>query len=103
MTPIQISVTMNILSLLLGFVAWGLGLAAIIRAKTGGSYVTTVLSFSFCAVSLILQLFEVQNRVNIGDFSAIADTIRAVILAAVTLVAVTVALNLVALVKARKK
>lgn len=103
MTLIQISIILSIGSLALGLSAWILGILAIIRPKASVSYANTVCSFSLCAVSLLLQLFEVQNRVKIRDYAAIEDTIRAVIIAAVALVFVTFALNIVAFAKARKK
>ena len=103
MTPIQISTMFSIGSLVLGFSAWILGILAITRLKAYFSYANTLFSFSLCAVSLLLQLFEVQNRVSIGDYAAIEDTIGAVNIAAVVLVFVTIGLNTVAFIKARKK
>lgn len=102
MTPIQISTMFSIGSLALGFGAWLLGIFAI-RTKTPRSYANTVCSFNLCILSLLLQLFEVQNRVNIGDYAAIEDTIGAVNVAAVALAFVTIALNIVAFLKSRKK
>ena len=48
------------------------------------------------------QLFEISRRVNLGDYAAIEDTIRAVIIASIVLVVVTIILNIVALVKSKK-
>ena len=103
MTPIQISTMFSIGSLVLGFSAWILGILAITRPKAYSSYANTLFSFSLCAISLLLQLFEVQNRVNIGGYAALEDTIGAVNVAAVVLVFVTIGLNIVAFIKARKK
>ena len=102
MTPTQLSIVFNIGSLALGFGAWIFGIFAI-RAKTPRSQANTVCSFSFCIISLLLQLFEVQHRVNIGDYAAIEDTIGAIRVAAVALAFVTIAFNIVALLKSRKK
>ena len=103
MTPTQISIIFSIGSLVLGFSAWLLGVLAITRTKAYFAYANTLCSFSLCAISFLLQLFEVQNRVSIGDYAAIEDTIGAVNIAAVVLVFVTIGLNTVAFIKARKK
>ena len=102
MTPIQISTMFSIGSLVLGFSAWIFGIFAI-RTQTPRSYANTVCSFSLCVMSVILQLFEVQNRVNIGDYAAIEDTIGAINFAAIALAFITIVLNLIAFLKARKK
>ena len=51
----------------------------------------------------MVELFEISRRVNLGDYAAIEDTIRAVIIASIVLVVVTIVLNIVAYIKARKK
>ena len=99
MISLQITVINNIGSIILGVIACALACFAISR-KQAHRY--SVASFSFCALSLLLQFFEIGNRVNAGDFSAIADTIRAVIIAAVVLIGTTVALNVIAIVKEKK-
>ena len=96
MTSLQITVINNIGSIILGVIACALACFAISR-KQAHRY--SVASFSFCALSLLLQFFEIGNRVNAGDFSAIADAIRAVIIAAVVLIGTTVAFNIIALTK----
>ena len=91
---------LNIVSLIFGIGAWVV--AAIAIAKPTYSHKNTIVSFALCTFSLISELFEISRRVNIGDYAAIEDTIRAVIIAAIVLVAVTIVLNIVALVKSRK-
>ena len=100
MTSLQITVINNIGSIILGVIACALACFAISREQT---HRYSVASFSFCALSLLLQFFEIGNRVNAGDFAAIADTIRAVIIAAVALIGTTVALNVIALGKSKQK
>lgn len=99
MTSLQTTVICNIGSVVLGVIACTLACFAITRKQ---AHCYSVTSFSFCALSLLLQFFEIGNRVNAGDFSAIADTIRAVIIAAVVLVGTTVALNIIALTKQKE-
>ena len=102
MTGIQISIMISISSLILGFGAWLFGILAISRASGSSSTPNTVISFSFCSASLLLQLFEIQNRVNINDYAAISDTIGATLFAAIILVLVTIILNIIAVMKLRK-
>ena len=102
MTPTQISVMISILSLVFGFASWVMGVLAITARKACSVNRNSAFSFGFCIIPLVLQLFEIQVRVNIGDYAAIEDTIKAVLIASVTLVVVTVALNVAALLKAKK-
>ena len=103
MTAIQISMALTIGSLLLGVGAWVLAAFAITASKANTSHRNTALSFSFCAISLVFQLFEVGNRVNINDYAAIEDTIRAVLIASVALTVITIVLNAAAVVKVKRK
>lgn len=98
----MVSITLNIGSIVLGLGAWSFACMAIASKKTKIPHRFSVISFSMCIISLVFQLFEINNRVNIGDFAAIEDTIRAVIMAAVVLVVVTIVLNVVALFKNKK-
>lgn len=88
----------NTASFVLGLGAWGLGIVALSRRGSGRA---SAGSFGLCACALLLQIFEVGNRVNLGDYSALEDTIGAVILAGVVLVAVTLILNGIALWRTR--
>ena len=93
----------NISSLLLGLAAWILAGIAITRKKKQLASYYSLGSFGMCILSLLLQIFEVVNRVNQNDYAAIADTIHAVRFAACILVAITLVLNLVVLVKGKNK
>lgn len=92
---------LNIISLVLGIGAWTV--AAIGIAKQPFSHKFAIISFSLCVFALIGQLFEISRRVNLGDYAAIEDTIRAVLIASVVLCATTIILNVIALIKSRKK
>lgn len=93
----------NIGSLILGACAWLFGGLAIRTPNAFSSHRNTLVSFGLCTVSLVFQLLEVNRRVIIGDYAAIDDTIRAVVIASVALVVITIILNVVALVKAKNK
>jgi hypothetical protein len=94
---------LNIGSLILGALAWLFGGLAITTPKAHTSHRNTLVSFSLCAFSLVFQLFEINRRVLLGDYAAIEDTIRAVLIASVGLVCITIALNVVALLKSKHK
>ena len=99
--PVQLSVIYNIGSIILGIIAWAS--AGIAIAKSKRAQTLSAVSFVACIISLFLQLLEMSNRVNLGDYAAIEDTIRAVILAATLLIVVTIILNSVALLKNKSK
>ena len=92
---------LNIGSLILGICAWVFAGLAIAAAKPTASHRNTWTSFSLCAISLVLQFLEIHRRVVLGDYAGIGDTIRAIVIASVVLISVTVILNFVALMKAK--
>lgn len=94
---------LNIGSLILGALAWLCAGRAITTSKAFTSHGNTLMSFSLCAISLVLQLFEINRRVLLGDYAALEDTIRAVMIASAVLVFITIILNFIALVKAKNK
>lgn len=101
--PLTLTAFYNISSLLLGLAAWILAGIAITRKKKQLASYYSLGSFGMCILSLLLQIFEVANRVNQDDYAAIADTIHAVRFAACVLVGVTMVLNLAGLVKFKNK
>ena len=102
----SLSMIYNLGSIILGLAAWTFGYLAIARVITRedikASYACSTMSFGLCIVSLLFQLLEVGNRVDMEDLSAIYDTINAVIFAAKVLIAVTFILNIVAWNRARR-
>lgn len=102
----SLSMIYNLGSICLGLAAWMFGYWAIrrtiLRKDIKASYTCSMISFGMCIFSLLFQLMEVGNRVDIEDLSAIYDTINAVIFAAKVLITVTLILNIVALVKIKR-
>lgn len=93
----------NMISLIAGITAWIFGFWALTSKDGRRVYSLSVFSFSTCVIALISQMYEIGRRVFLNDYAAIEDTIRAVIMAAVVLVVVTIALNVVACFKGREK
>lgn len=102
MTSLQLSMLLNIGSIIIGLGAWALAFLALSAKRTITSRRFSLTSFSCCAISLILQFCEIANRANRGDYAAIEDTIRAIIIAAIILVVITVILNIAALNKTKE-
>lgn len=94
---------LNAGSLILGVGAWFFAVLAIRAAKAPASYKNTFASFGLCVTSLMFQFFEVNKRVRLGDYSAIEDTMGAVLVGSVALVSVTMILNLVAVARAKRR
>ena len=94
---------LNVGSIILGVCAWLFGGLAITTRKALTSHRNTLVSFSLCVLSLVCQLFEINRRVLLGDYAAIEDTIQAILIASVVLVAISFILNLVASMKAKNK
>ena len=94
---------LNIGSLAFGTLSWILAALAITASDVTIAHRNTIFSFGFCTSSLVLQLCEMSRRVRLGDYAAVEDTIRAVLIASVVLVAVTFILNFIALAKSKRK
>lgn len=94
---------LNIGSLVLGVGAWGMAVFAITTQKVHIFHRSTVLSFSLCGISLVFQMLELYRRVCLGDYAAIEDTIRAVLIASMVLVGGTITMNVAALCKGKSK
>ena len=94
---------LNIGSLILGVCAWLFAGLAITTSKAFTSHRNTLISFSSCVVSLMFQFIEINRRVLLGDYAAIDDTIRGILIATAVLISITIILNLFALVKAKNK
>lgn len=90
----------NIWSLVLGLLAWIIPLLAI--GKKYRFALCCIGSLSCCVISLLLQLLEVKRRVVLSDWSALMDTMNAVVLAAVVMICGVIAMNLVSLFGFRK-
>lgn len=91
---------MNLASLGLGLAAWGLPLAALLFRKRAGGRLCLVLvwaSAAACGAALYLQICYQNHLVQIHDVSAILDTTDALVFVAGALLAVTLALDAVAL------
>ena len=94
---------LNIGSLALGTLSWIFAALALTASNGGNAHRNAIFSFGFCTSSLVLQLCEMSRRVRLGDYAAVEDTIRAVLIASVVLVAVTFILNFIALAKSKRK
>lgn len=85
-------------ALAVGFIAWALPVAAMLRRKN-----YTSASFAFCSASLFLAIMDTQQLVRKDDWAAIEDTHGGVLFGATALIIITAALNLVAAIANRKK
>ena len=95
-------ISLHLLSLATGIAAWVFGSWAV-ASKTGRkAYVFSVTSLSLCSIAVVSQLIEIGRLVEKNDLSAVMDTIRAVNIAAVVLVVVTLVLNAVAFIRKRE-
>jgi len=96
----SISSLLNLGSLLLGLIAWIVPVLAMkhpVKDAVKNCFHFIIVSFSACVASLCLQLFEINHRVQIQDWSALMDTIGTLIWVAVILAVITLILNIMAL------
>ncbi|SIS46243.1 hypothetical protein [Salimicrobium flavidum] len=96
---------LNIGSLLLGVFAWSLPIINLLKERKSdeNQLLVAVTSLSACAISLCLQMYYTYHKLIIEDWAALMDTMATVIYAASVLVAVTVFLNVVMVVKFRNR
>lgn len=84
---------LNLFSLGLGLTAWILAIAGLMKPSPWIPF----LSFSCCAFSILCQFAELIRQFDMGDYSAVDDTIAAVLFGVAPLTAVTVLVNLLSL------
>ena len=97
-------VLLNLSSLVLGLFAWIIPIANLVQYGKHNymTWVTrTILSMSACAISLCLQIFSINHRVRVADWSALMDTMSAVVFISAVLLIVTIVLNTITLIKYR--
>lgn len=96
---------LNLGSLVLGLVAWGLPIVNLTSKKQDQRNwgILSLLSFSACAISLCLQILYSYHLVKIEDWSALMDITWSTAVAAVVLVIVTIILNVMTLVVYRAR
>jgi cytochrome c oxidase subunit 4 len=94
---------LHISSLVLGLIAWVLPVVFLSYGKKKYWAVFPLLSMGACALSLVLQIFEIRATVKIDDWTALMDTIDAIAFAAAVLLAVALILNAAVLFIYREK
>jgi cytochrome c oxidase subunit 4 len=97
---------LNLGSFALGLIAWILPAVNLTRHNKsvhGNWFVFSIASVSTCAISLCLQILYISHKVNIGDWSALLDSMRAVVIGSLTLLAITIILNVINWVKYHAK
>jgi cytochrome c oxidase subunit 4 len=95
---------LNIGSLVLGLIALILPFVNFGRYEKHNHWVTrSVMSISACAISLSFQIFYIHHKVKIEDWSALMDTMRAIVFASAFLLIVTIILNAFTLIAYRDR
>lgn len=91
---------LNILSLVMGLLAWGLPMGNLFmrNAKRG---LLSVLSFTACTVALYGQILYTNHLIQINDTIALLDTNDAVVFASRILIIGTIVLNVLPFIKDR--
>lgn len=87
---------LNLGSLVLGLIAWILPVVNLMRYKRHDHrnwVILSILSLSFCAISLFFQIYYIYHKVKISDWAALMDTMYAIVFAATILLIVTIILN----------
>lgn len=88
----------NLLSIGLGLLAWGFGIAAIVKKGRAGLIFS---SFTACGVSLVLQFYGIRGHAIRCDSSWFLDVMPTLAHVAAILLVVTVVLNFAALRRGR--
>ena len=97
----DVTIFCNLGSVIVGLAAWIVPVVGINRKKRN-PHRLSVISFSLCAIALLLQLTEIKHRVMVGDWSALMDTVPAIRGAAAVLVLVTILINVWILARDKK-
>lgn len=99
-------VLFNLGSLILGLFAWILPVVNLMRYGKRDHrnwIVLSIMSISACAISLCFQIFEINYRVKVEDWSALMDTMSVVAFVSAVLLIVTIILNVITLIVHRDR
>jgi len=100
------SAFLNLGSIILGIISWIIPIIATKQYKNNVMkryFKLSIVSFSSCLASLCLQLFEINYRVQVQDWSALMDTIGTLKWVVVILSSITIFLNIVAFLLCNEK
>lgn len=92
---------LNLGSLFLGITAWVVPFIAIKYPRKCFNLI--IFSFSSCIAALCLQLFEINHRVQIEDWSALMDTTSTLIWIGAALATITILLSIMTVVICKKR
>ncbi|MEN8194820.1 MAG: hypothetical protein ABFS12_18510 [Bacteroidota bacterium] len=99
-------VLLNLSSLVLGLLAWILPVVNLMRygKRDQRNWVAlSIMSISASALSLCFQIFSINHRVKVADWSALMDTMSAVAFVSAVLLIVTIILNTITLIIYRNR
>ena len=99
-------VLLNLSSLVFGLFAWILPMVNLMRygKHDRRNWVTlSMMSISAGAISLCFQIFSISRRVKVADWSALMDTMSAVVVVSAVLLIVTILLNVITLIVYRDR
>lgn len=97
---------LNVGSLVLGLVAWILPIISLIKRKNNNNNywaLMSIVSLGACATSLLFQIIYNNHLVIIEDWSALMDTINAVVFVSTFLLLTTILLNVIVFVIYRRR
>lgn len=103
MLSLNLTIFYNLGSLVLGCAALLTACISVIVRSDHRAARLSAGSFCLTALSLLLQIAEISHRVRGNDFSAVDDTIGAVLFASAALFVLTAAINGVSLIRHRGK
>lgn len=92
---------LNIGSLILGLIAWGMPIIDMMQYKNRNfkrTGIFSIVSLSACAASLCMQIFYTDHLVKIEDWTVLMDTSYAVARVSLILLMITIILNAISLV-----
>lgn len=92
----MMSMVFSVGSIILGLIAIAIPFFAIRGVKF--PLHSSLYSFTACTLSLLLQFYEIKNRVELNDFSAIMDTINTLCMVATVFIIVVIIINAVAMI-----
>lgn len=90
----------NLSALGLGLTAWIIGLCLIFAKRHHPWFMLT--SFACMGTAMVLEFYELRHRIELGDLSAVMDIYPTMAWVTLVLLAVTVVLNTIALLRHRK-
>ncbi len=92
-----------VVSIVAGLIAWGIPVWKMTLSQKTQIATASVISLSFAIIAIVFQIINMAHDIHVNDVAAVIDTIDGVVIVAYIFSAITILLNIIMIVRPKKK